>query len=188
MLGMWRWWRPQRQREEKREGASEVQGEQENVDWPFAEGKLCNQSVFTPDESYLCKAGLLSQCSGFKFLPSPSCPLLGFQVVVLISSSDWFTHRYHWLFRGLLLKSSLIYFHNMCVCRGLSELELEEGVSHHMGSGDRIWVLCKISKYPQSPEPSLQPLTQLLLIELASRLGTQLRGGVLALCVKGALG
>lgn len=44
----------------------------------IAEGKLCNQSVLTPDESYFCKAGLLSQCSGFKFLPSPGCPLLVF--------------------------------------------------------------------------------------------------------------
>lgn len=62
------------------------------------------------------------------------------------------------------LKNLLIYFHTYvydyvslyvaCACRGLkslldlSELELEEGVSHHMGSGDRTWVLYKISKYP----------------------------------------
>lgn len=67
-----------RGRERGKENVSGVYGEQEKVEWPFAEGKLCNQLVLTPDESYFCKAGLLSQCSGFKFLPSPGCPLLVF--------------------------------------------------------------------------------------------------------------
>lgn len=32
----------------------------------------------------------------------------------------------------------------------LLQLELEEGMNHHMGFGSRIWggVLCKVSKYP----------------------------------------